>query len=111
MALAELSSRTWNANKFLEAKRIFDSLAEGLTKPPTNKDNINMEQFEVKLKVNTNLVGGTWETTIDLVEDFGFDEEEARDFIANDFFGNNEIEQCLQEHALQMCGFEWGVSR
>lgn len=69
-----------------------------------------MEQFEVKLKVSTNLVGGEWEEVIDLVEDFGFDEEEARDFIANGFC-NNEIEQCLQEHALQMCGFDWGVSR
>jgi hypothetical protein len=42
MALAELSSLTWNANKFLEAKRIFDSLAEDLTNPPTNKDNKSM---------------------------------------------------------------------
>ena len=70
-----------------------------------------MSEFDVTLKVSTNLVGGDWEAIVNLVEDFGFDPEESREFIADNCNGNSEIERCLEEQALQMCGFEWGVSR
>ena len=70
-----------------------------------------MSEFQVKLNVSVNLIGADWKDTVDLVDDFGFEEDEAREFITNDFFGNNEIEQCLQDHALEMCGFQWAVSQ
>ena len=70
-----------------------------------------MNEFEVKLKVSTNMVGVKWEAVIDLVEDFGLEEDEVRDYIANDFFGNDFIDQMLRDHALELCKFDWGVSR
>lgn len=70
-----------------------------------------MNEFEVKLKVSTNLVGVKWEEVIDLVEDFGLEKNEVREYIENGFFGNDVIDEMLRDHALELCKFGWGVSR
>jgi hypothetical protein len=67
-----------------------------------------MSEYKVKVWASINMVGGDAEETIDLVDDFGVCEADAKAFIDNGCQGNKDIEDDLVEYAHEIIGFECG---
>ena len=64
-----------------------------------------MSEYKVTVGASINMVGGDVTETIDLVDDFGVCEADARAFIDNDCQGNKDIEDDLTEYAHEIIGF------
>lgn len=67
-----------------------------------------MKGYRMTVWASINMQGGNAEETIDLVEDLGFEEESAREFIEAGGEGNKEIEDALAEYAREIINFESG---
>ena len=68
-----------------------------------------MSQYKITVWAESNLQGGSWEETIDLVEDFGLSEEQAANYIAIGCYGDDAIDAMVREQAIEQSGFSFGA--
>lgn len=69
-----------------------------------------MSDYKIEVGAECNIIGGSWTENIDLVEDWGYDEEEAAEIIQklhDQVVMPKDFEDALLETAREISGFDW----
>jgi hypothetical protein len=69
-----------------------------------------MSQYKIQVKADSNQIGGHWDSdTIDLVDDWGYDEDDAKELyeVVKKGIIPSELRLDVENAALTISGFEY----
>lgn len=72
-----------------------------------------MSEYKITITATANLVGAEWSEEIDLVDDWDWDEDDAKNAysqIVTESFLDTDYEEEFSRHAHEMAGFDWNIT-